>query len=86
MQELFIKLTRIASIAVDTFAGTGRERFPTLLLMKLTETVVLWLSGDQRFWDDIEEGPRPLGPSGLQQVTSLTSSHSQLNILSDICS
>lgn len=46
----------------------GRERFATLLLMRLTETVMLWLSEDQSFWDDIEEGPRPLGPLGLQQV------------------
>lgn len=46
----------------------GRERFATLLLMRLTETVIIWLSGDQSFWDDIEEGPRPLGPLGLQQV------------------
>ncbi|KAJ7962700.1 Exocyst complex component EXO84B [Quillaja saponaria] len=64
-QELFVKLNRMASIAADMFVG--RERFATLLLMRLTETVILWLSGDQSFWDDIEEGPRPLGPLGLQQ-------------------
>ncbi|KAI4355887.1 hypothetical protein L6164_004616 [Bauhinia variegata] len=64
-QELFIKLNRMASIAADMFVG--RERFATLLLMRLTETVILWLSEDQSFWDDIEEGPRPLGPLGLQQ-------------------
>ncbi|KAL0562175.1 hypothetical protein IC582_002627 [Cucumis melo] len=64
-QELFVKLSRIASMAADMFVG--RERFATLLLMRLTETVILWLSGDQSFWDDIEEGPRPLGPLGLQQ-------------------
>ncbi|KAI4382021.1 hypothetical protein MLD38_008033 [Melastoma candidum] len=64
-QELFEKLTRMASMAADMFVG--RERFATLLLMRLTETVILWLSGDQRFWDDIEEGPRPLGQLGLQQ-------------------
>lgn len=56
----------MASIAADMFVG--RERFATLLLMRLTETVILWLSEDQSFWDDIEEGPRPLGPLGLQQV------------------
>lgn len=56
----------MANIAADMFVG--RERFATLLLMRLTETVILWLSGDQSFWDDIEEGPRPLGPLGLQQV------------------
>ncbi|XP_015894104.2 exocyst complex component EXO84B isoform X1 [Ziziphus jujuba] len=64
-QELFIKLNRMATLAADMFVG--RERFATLLLMRLTETVILWLSDDQSFWDDIEEGPRPLGPLGLQQ-------------------
>lgn len=66
MQELYVKLNRMASIAADMFVG--RERFATLLLMRLTDTVILWLSNDQSFWDDIEDGPRPLGPLGLQQV------------------
>lgn len=65
-QELYAKLNRMASLAADMFEG--RERFATSLLMRLTETVILWLSGDQSFWDDIEEGPRPLGPLGLRQV------------------
>ncbi|KAL9256238.1 Exocyst complex component EXO84B-like protein [Drosera capensis] len=65
-QELFLKLNRMASIAAEMFVG--RERFATLLLMKLTETVVLWLSQDQSFWDDIEDGPKPLGSLGLRQV------------------
>lgn len=64
-KELFVKLNRMANIAADMFVG--RERFATLLLMRLTETVILWLSEDQSFWDDIEEGPRPLGLLGLQQ-------------------
>ncbi|CAM8903974.1 unnamed protein product [Rhodiola kirilowii] len=64
-QELFLKLYRLANLAGDMFIG--RERFATLLLMRLTETVILWLSEDQSFWDDIYEGPRPLGPLGLQQ-------------------
>ncbi|CAK7325090.1 unnamed protein product [Dovyalis caffra] len=64
-QELFVKLNCMATIAAEMFVG--RERFATLLLMRLTETVILWLSEDQSFWDDIEEGPRPLGPLGLQQ-------------------
>lgn len=64
-QELYAKLHRMATIIPDMFAG--RERFATLLLMRLTETVILWLSEDQTFWDDIEEGPAPLGPLGLQQ-------------------
>ncbi|KAK9276825.1 hypothetical protein L1049_006362 [Liquidambar formosana] len=64
-QDLFAKLTLMASIANDMFVG--RERSVTLLLMRLTETVILWLSNDQSFWEDIEQGPRPLGPLGLQQ-------------------
>jgi hypothetical protein len=65
-QELFIRLTGVASIAADVFVG--RERFATILLMRLAETVILWLSDDQAFWEDIETGPVPLGPLGLQQV------------------
>ncbi|CAL8137913.1 unnamed protein product [Prunus armeniaca] len=72
-QELFVKLNRMASIAAEMFVG--RERFATLLLMRLTETVILWLSEDQSFWDDIEDGPRPLGPLGLQQVRNFWSHH-----------
>ncbi|XP_010923330.1 exocyst complex component EXO84B isoform X1 [Elaeis guineensis] len=64
-QELYAKLNQMASVAADMFVG--RERFATLLMMRLTETVILWLSEDQSFWEDIEEGPRPLGPLGLQQ-------------------
>ncbi|KAE8688279.1 Exocyst complex component EXO84A [Hibiscus syriacus] len=65
-QELFEKITRMASIAADMFVG--RERFATLLLMRQTETVILWLSDDQTFWEEIEQGPTPLGPLGLQQL------------------
>lgn len=56
----------MAGIAADMFVG--RERSAAILLMRFTETVVLWLSEDQTFWEDIEEGPKPLGPLGLQQV------------------
>lgn len=66
IQDLYTKLNRVASIASEMFVG--RERFAILLLMRLTETVILWLSEDQTFWEDIEEGPRPLGSLGLQQV------------------
>ncbi|KAK6931163.1 Exocyst component Exo84, C-terminal [Dillenia turbinata] len=64
-QELFGKLTRMATIAADMFVG--RERFATVLLMRLIETVIIWLSDDQGFWEEIESGPAPLGPLGLQQ-------------------
>ncbi|KAD6794820.1 hypothetical protein E3N88_05716 [Mikania micrantha] len=64
-QELYSKLYRMSAIAAEMFAG--RERFSTMLLMRLTETVILWLSEEPTFWEDIEEGPTPLGPLGLQQ-------------------
>lgn len=62
----------MASVAAEMFVG--RERFATLLMMRLTETVMLWLSDDQSFWEEIEEGPRALGPLGLQQVVSFFNS------------
>ncbi|KAJ1423562.1 Exocyst component Exo84, C-terminal [Sesbania bispinosa] len=65
-QEFFAKLTRVANITADVFVG--RDRFATILLMRLAETVILWLSDDQAFWEEIETGPVPLGPLGLQQL------------------
>ncbi|KAI4328345.1 hypothetical protein L6164_020704 [Bauhinia variegata] len=62
-QELFLKLTGIASIASDFFVG--RERFATILLMRLAEAVILFISDDQAFWEEIEQAP--LGPLGMQQ-------------------
>ncbi|KAK7254988.1 hypothetical protein RIF29_28387 [Crotalaria pallida] len=64
--ELFAKLTKVASIT--TYMLAGRSKFSTVLLMRLAETVVLWLSDDQAFWDEVETGPTPLGPLGLQQL------------------
>ncbi|KAK8964338.1 hypothetical protein KSP40_PGU016906 [Platanthera guangdongensis] len=58
-KELYEKLNRMEIIALEMF--TGRERFSTLLMMRLTETVILWLSEDQTFWEDMEEGTRPFG-------------------------
>ncbi|KEH44235.1 exocyst complex component 84B [Medicago truncatula] len=65
-QELFVKLTGVAGIASDVFVG--RERFATILLMRLAEAVILWLSDDQDFWANVETGQTPLGPLGLQQL------------------
>lgn len=60
----------MASLASDMFVG--RERFATVLLMRLTETVILFLSDDQVFWEEIENGQKALGPFGLQQVQILS--------------
>ncbi|KAL6350528.1 hypothetical protein AAG906_019175 [Vitis piasezkii] len=59
-QEFFAKLTQIASIATDMFVG--RERFATILLMRLTETVILlmfvteivYFSDSLKFYLDME--------------------------------
>ncbi|KAI3759295.1 hypothetical protein L6452_06999 [Arctium lappa] len=65
-QELLIKLSTLATLASDMFMG--RERFTTLLLIRLTETITLWLSDEQSFWEAIEHGSKaPLGPFGLRQ-------------------
>ncbi|XP_042504737.1 exocyst complex component EXO84B-like [Macadamia integrifolia] len=65
-QDLFLKLNRMAVAAADMFVG--RERFATILFMRLAETVILWLSDDQAFWEEIEAGPKNFGPYGLQQL------------------
>ncbi|XP_071688650.1 exocyst complex component EXO84A-like [Rutidosis leptorrhynchoides] len=64
-QELFIKLCTVATLATDMFVG--RERFTTLLLIRLTETVILWLSDEPSFWEEVEHGSKRLGPFGLRQ-------------------
>ncbi|CAM6081649.1 unnamed protein product [Calypogeia fissa] len=66
MQALFAKLTNIAQTAGDLLVG--RERVVTVLLMRLTETVVIWLSNDEDFWEALEDGGETgLGPNGLRQ-------------------
>ncbi|XP_024401017.1 exocyst complex component EXO84B [Physcomitrium patens] len=64
-QTLFYKLTSIQQAGSELLAG--RERVVVVLLMRLTETLVIWLSEDQDFWDAIEDGENNLGPIGLQQ-------------------
>lgn len=54
-----------------------------VLLMRLTETLVIWLSEDQDFWDAIEEGEYRLGPIGLQQVRSYRT-YICINVLQEI--
>jgi hypothetical protein len=63
---LFNKLTSIQQTAREVL--TGRERVVAVLLMRLTETLVIWLSEDNDFWDALEEGESSLGSIGLQQV------------------
>ncbi|KAJ6671899.1 EXOCYST COMPLEX COMPONENT 8 [Salix viminalis] len=65
-QALFAKLQQLAIVAGDVLLG--REKIQKILLARLTETVVMWLSEEQEFWDVFEDESVPLKPLGLQQL------------------
>lgn len=69
MQALFSKLQQLAIIAGDVLLG--KEKLQKILLARLTETVIIWLSNEQEFWSAFEDESTPLQPFGLQQVTTL---------------
>lgn len=48
----------------------GKEKIQKILLARLTETVVMWLSDEQEFWGVLEDKSTRLLPLGLQQVLS----------------
>ncbi|GFQ04827.1 exocyst complex component exo84c [Phtheirospermum japonicum] len=63
---LFGKLQQLAAVAGDVLLG--REKIQKVLLARLTETVVMWLSDEQEFWGVLEHDSAPLRPLGLQQL------------------
>lgn len=65
-QALFGRLQQLASVAGDVLLG--KEKVQKVLLSRLTETVVMWLSNEQEFWDVFEDESIQLQPSGLQQL------------------
>lgn len=65
-QALFGKLQQLATVAGDVLLG--REKIQKVLLARLTETVVMWLSDEQEFWVVLEDDSAPLKPLGLQQL------------------
>lgn len=66
-QALFGKLQQLAAVAGDVLLG--REKIQKVLLARLTETVVMWLSDEQEFWGVLEhDSAPPLRPVGLQQL------------------
>lgn len=65
-QALFGRLQQLASVAGDVLIG--KEKIQKVLLSRLTETVLMWLSNEQEFWDVFEDGSTQLQPSGLQQL------------------
>lgn len=65
-QALFSKLQQLATLAGDVLLG--KEKLQKILLARLTETVVMWLSDEQEFWGVFEHEATPLQPLGLQQL------------------
>ncbi|CAK8577373.1 unnamed protein product [Lathyrus sativus] len=65
-QALFAKLQQLATVAGDVLLG--KEKIQKILLARLTETVVMWLSDEQEFWGVLEDNSAPLLPLGLHQL------------------
>ncbi|KAK4270708.1 hypothetical protein QN277_019484 [Acacia crassicarpa] len=65
-QALFAKLQQFATVAGDVLLG--KEKIQKILLARLTETFVMWLSEEQEFWGVLEDNSTPLQPLGLQQL------------------
>ncbi|XVF27248.1 hypothetical protein REPUB_Repub14bG0090300 [Reevesia pubescens] len=65
-QALFAKLQQLATVAGDVLLG--KEKLQKILLARLTETVLIWLSDEQEFWGVFEDESTPLQPLGLQQL------------------
>ncbi|KAG8490711.1 hypothetical protein CXB51_013761 [Gossypium anomalum] len=65
-QALFAKLQQLATVAGDVLLG--KEKLQKILLARLTETVLMWLSNEQDFWGVFEDKSTPLQPLGLQKL------------------
>ncbi|KAI3891850.1 hypothetical protein MKW92_010558 [Papaver armeniacum] len=65
-QALFSKFQQLATVAGDVLLG--KEKIQKILLSRLTETVVMWLSDEQDFWDVFKDETHTLQPLGLQQL------------------
>ncbi|GLJ21307.1 hypothetical protein SUGI_0391490 [Cryptomeria japonica] len=64
-QALFTKLNQLVQLAEIVLVG--RDKVVKQLLTRLTETVLIWLSNDQDFWEVIEDSSTLLTAYGLQQ-------------------
>ncbi|CAA6669889.1 unnamed protein product [Spirodela intermedia] len=65
-QEFFTRLQQLASVAKD--ALHGKEKVRRVFIARLAETVVMWLSDEQEFWEVFDDDSVRLQPSGLQQL------------------
>ncbi|XP_042451258.1 exocyst complex component EXO84C-like isoform X2 [Zingiber officinale] len=62
---IFGRLQQLASVARDVLLG--KEKIQKVLLSRLIETVVMWLSEEHEFWNVFEDDSVQLQPLGLQQ-------------------
>ena len=83
VQQLFFKLNKLNHVAADVLAG--RDRMIVMLLMKFVETFVVFISNDQFFWEEMENGAKPIGQIGLRQVCVSQSSYIFASWLLHIC-
>ncbi|XP_072987621.1 exocyst complex component EXO84C [Typha latifolia] len=65
-QALFARLQQLASVVSDVLLG--KEKMQKVLLSRLTETVIMWLSEEQEFWEVFDDETVQLQPFGLQQL------------------
>ncbi|XAR59396.1 hypothetical protein NMG60_11015222 [Bertholletia excelsa] len=65
-QALLRKLQHLAIVAGNVLLG--KEKIQKILLARLTETVIMWLSDEQEFWGVLEDDSARLQPLGLQQL------------------
>lgn len=65
-QALFGKLQQLATVAGDVLLG--KDKIQKVLLARLTETVVIWLSDEHEFWGVLEDKSARLQSIGLQQL------------------
>lgn len=66
VKALFGKLQQLVTVAGDVLLG--KEKIQKVLLARLTETVVIWLSDENEFWSVLEDDSARLQSIGLQQV------------------
>ncbi|XP_078438305.1 LOW protein: exocyst complex component-like protein [Wolffia australiana] len=65
-QEFFVRLQELATVAKE--ALHGKEKVQKVFVARLAETVVMWLSDEQEFWEVFEDESVQVLPSALQQM------------------
>ncbi|KAG6691470.1 hypothetical protein I3842_10G064700 [Carya illinoinensis] len=66
LPSLPFQLQELATVAGEVLPE--KEKLQKILLARLTETVIIWLSDEQEFWGVFEDDSTPLQSLGLQQL------------------